>query len=118
MEYNVKVIHKPGRLMAILDALSRHYVAYDTKEKPEQLTETFAAMVQMATESGDCQIQDILNKQNDILAKISQKEEQNKSIPNVQMFNTLLNQFTLQSGGGDTILQQKSTDFLNLAQAQ
>ena len=83
MEYNVRVIHKPGRLMAIPDALSRHYVAYDIEEKPEQSIETFAAMVQMAIESGDCQIQDILNKQNNLLAKISQKEEQDKSIPDV-----------------------------------
>ena len=100
MEYNVRVIHKPGRLMAIPDMLSKHYVAYDTEEKPEQSTEMFAAMVQTATESGDCLIQDILDKQNNILVKISQKEEQNKSIPDVQMFNILLNQFTPQSRGG------------------
>ena len=57
--------------MVIPDALSRHYIAYDTEEKSEQLTEMFAAMVQIAIESENCQIQDILNKQNNLLAKIS-----------------------------------------------
>ena len=38
LHFNPKVVHKPGKLMAIPDALSRHFVAYS--ESPKGETET------------------------------------------------------------------------------
>ena len=48
MQYNPKLLHKPGKMMAIPDALSRHYVAYAENEKMDAATDLLGELVLMA----------------------------------------------------------------------
>ena len=74
LQYNPKVIHKPGKLMVIPDALSRHFAVYTDPEDIQN--EFFGSLVDAAMHNTN---DDTLNLkiQDDILAKYwdSQNEE-------------------------------------------
>ena len=69
LEYHPKVIHKPGKLMAIPDALSCQYVGYhDKATSKDYVTCWFEELVDLGqSSSGKAHI---LLRQNDILEKI------------------------------------------------
>ena len=67
----------------ILNTLSRHYIKYDQQHMPEPLVETFQSMVDIALKSEDCQLEDTLQKQNDLMEKVRLLNEEDPSIPDV-----------------------------------
>ena len=77
LHYQPKLVHKPGKLMAIPDALSRHYVEYliydKDSERIEDSAEILGSMIRTAWESRYIPNQG-LRMQDDLLKKLPTTE--------------------------------------------
>ena len=77
LHYQPKLVHKPGKLMAIPDALSRHYVEYliydKDSERIEDSAEVLGSMIRTAWESRYIPNQG-LRMQDDLLKKLPTTE--------------------------------------------
>jgi transposase InsO family protein len=85
LQYDPSLLHKPGKLMAIPDALSRHFVAYDDNT-PDPLTLAFAEMLEVALSQPK---KVVLEKQRDILRKINSISEEEDPVPPIRTFPIL-----------------------------
>ena len=111
LQYNVCVIHKPSKLIAIPDTLSHHYAIYDTETETDEITNIFKDMVETAVKTGNSETNKSLNKQFDLLQRLNFFEEQNAYIPEIKTIensgpNLLLLQEASTSGGGDIFLEE------------
>ena len=82
LQYSPKILHKPGRLMAIPDALSRHYAVYANDDKDYE-DELLGSLVNTALENrADPTLS--LRIQDDLLSKITQREEDEGDVPPIR----------------------------------
>ena len=111
LQYNICVIHKPGKLMAIPDALSHHYATYDTETETDEITNIFKNMVETAVKTGNSETNKSLDKQSDLLQRLNFLEKQNAHISEIRTIENsgpdlLLLQEASTSGGGDTFSEE------------
>ena len=89
LQYNVYVIHKPGKLMAIPDAFSHHYTTYDTEMETDEITNIFKDMVETAVKTKNSETNKSLDKQSDLLQRLNFLEEQNAHISEIKTIENL-----------------------------
>ena len=124
LQYNVHVIHKPGKLMAIPDALSCHYTTYDTEMETDEITNIFKDMVETVVKTRNSETNKSLNKQSNLLQRLDFFEKQNAHIPEIKTIENLGPDLLLQeastSRGGDTFSEEidQPVNFSQLAQMQ
>ena len=111
LQYNVHVIHKPGKLMAISDVLSCHYATYDIETETDEITNIFKDMVETAVKTGNSETNKSLDKQSDLLQRLDFLEEQNTHIPEIKTIENsrpdlLLLQEASTSGGGGHLFRR------------
>ena len=111
LQYNVYVIHKPGKLIAIPDVLSHHYTTYDTEMETDEITNIFKDMVEITIKTGNSETNKFLDKQSDLLQRLDFLEKQNAHIPKIKTIeNSGPNLFLLQeastSRGGDIFSEE------------
>jgi hypothetical protein len=95
LQFEPTILHKPGKLMAIPDALSRHYVSYDD-DKPDKITRAFRDILASALQPEAQEL--ILSKQDDILARIAAMDVPEDPVPDIR---TLFLPLYEKVGGGD-----------------
>ena len=120
LQYNICVIHKPGKLMAIPDALSCHYTTYDTEMETDEITNIFKDMVETVVKTGNSETNKSLNKQSDLLQRLNFLEEQNAHIPEIKTIeNSGFDLFLLQeafTSRGEDIFSEEIDQPVNLSQ--
>jgi hypothetical protein len=82
LQFSPKILHKPGRLMAIPDALSRHYAVYANDDKDYQ-DELLGSLVQTALVNRDNSTLS-LERQNDLLIRITPLEPEEENVPPIR----------------------------------
>jgi transposase InsO family protein len=87
LEYSPLVVHKPGTLMAIPDALSRHFAVYELEEKDKEPEEPSASIFRDLVETTNSKesLPVILDKQADILKRIEDIDHLPAEIPQIRV---------------------------------
>ena len=109
LEYNPLIIHKPGKLMAIPDVLSRHFVGYkDNKdEKKDYMTNCFEKIIDLLLD--EMSKSRAMSRQKDILEKIEAIDSSPDQIFDLPEVRTLWQKGEELSQGENTIEVNRDT---------
>jgi hypothetical protein len=82
LHYNPRILHKPGKLMSIPDALSRHYAVYSNDDADSE-DRLLGSLITAALQNRDNPIQS-LQEQEDLLKKITPRESFDGDVPPIR----------------------------------